>query len=89
MADPAPDIQEWVAAAARRLGLDLTAADQREIVTAVLDLTADVAHGVSRPAAPVTAFLVGLAAGRAEDPAAAVAPRIAAVRDLAALWPPP
>ena len=62
---------------------------RQELVTAVLDLTADVAHGVSRPAAPVTAFLVGLAAGGAADPAAAVAEHTAAVRDLAALWPPP
>ena len=89
MGDPAPDIQEWVGAAARQLGLDLAGVDRHELVTAVLDLTADVAHGVNRPAAPVTAFLVGLAAGRAADPAAAVADTIAAVRDLAALWPPP
>ena len=87
MGDPAPEIQEWVAATARQLGLDLT--DQDALVTAVLDLTADVAHGVSRPAAPVTAVLVGLAAGRSADPGAAVAEHIAAVRDLAALWPPP
>lgn len=33
-------------------------------VDAVLDLARDVAHGVARPAAPLTAFLVGLAAGR-------------------------
>ena len=89
MGDPAPDIQEWVAAMAGQLGLDLAGVDQEALVTAVLDLTADVAHGVSRPAAPVTAFLVGLAAGRAADPGAAVAEHIAAVRDLAALWPPP
>ena len=89
MGDPAPDIQDWVAAAARHLGLELAEADQDALVTAVLDLTADVAHGVSRPAAPVTAFLVGLAAGRAPDPGAAVAAHIATVRDLAALWPPP
>jgi uncharacterized protein DUF6457 len=85
--EPAPDIQEWVAAVARQLGLDL--ADQDALVTAVLDLTADIAHGVNRPAAPVTAFLVGLAAGRAADPVAAVPDTIAAVRDLAALWTPP
>ena len=89
MGDPAPDIQEWVGQVAGRLGLDLAGVDQQELVTAVLDLTADVAHGVSRPAAPVTAFLVGLAAGRAADPGAAVAEHIATVRDLAALWPPP
>jgi len=89
MGDPIPAIQEWVAAAARQLGLDLAESDQDELVTAVLDLTADIAHGVNRPAAPVTAFLVGLAAGRAADPVAAVPDRIAAVRDLAALWTPP
>jgi hypothetical protein len=31
----------------------------------VLDLARDVAHGVARPAAPLTTFLLGLAAGRA------------------------
>jgi len=30
----------------------------------VLDLTRDVAHGVARPAAPLTAYLVGVAVGR-------------------------
>jgi hypothetical protein len=89
MGERAPDIQEWVGQVVRRLGLDLARVDQQELVTAVLDLTADVAHGVSRPAAPVTAFLVGLAAGRSADPAAAVAEHAAAVRDIAALWPPP
>jgi hypothetical protein len=34
----------------------------------VLDLARDVAHGVTRPAAPVTAFLLGLAAGRHPAP---------------------
>ena len=87
MGDPAPDIREWVASVARQLGLDLVGQDA--LVTDVLDLTADVAHGVSRPAAPVTAFLVGLAAARAADPGAAVAEHIATVRDLAAVWPPP
>ena len=85
----APEIQEWVGQVVERLGLDLAEADRQQLVTTVLDLTADVAHGVSRPAAPVTAFLVGLAAGRSADPAGAVAEHVAAVRDLAALWPPP
>jgi hypothetical protein len=50
----------------------------------VLDLTSDVAHGVSRPGAPVTAFLVGVAAGRADDPAVAArdyAQKISALAD--------
>src|SRR3954470_13267950 len=39
----------------------------------ILDLARDVAHGVLRPAAPVTAYLVGLAVGRGTDPAEAFA----------------
>jgi Domain of unknown function (DUF6457) len=56
-------MSDWIAAVCADLELDL--ADQAAATTAVLDLTADVAHCVARPAAPVTAFLVGLAAGRA------------------------
>jgi len=89
MGDPTTTVDEWMVAAAGQLGLDLGGADRNELITAVLDLTADIAHGVNRPAAPVTAFLVGLAAGRAADPVAAVPDKIAAVRDLAALWAPP
>jgi hypothetical protein len=33
----------------------------------VLDLARDVAHGVARPAAPLTCLLVGLAAASSED----------------------
>src|SRR5690348_12319902 len=60
-------LSEWVTAVARELGL--AELDSATAVDLVLDLTSDVAHGVSRPAAPVTAFLVGVAAGRADDPA--------------------
>ena len=40
--------------------------------TALLNLTRDIAHGVTRPAAPLTAYLVGVAVGRGADPAAAI-----------------
>ena len=53
-------MDQWTAAVCADLGLDSSAADLR----AVLDLTRDVAHGVARPAAPLTAYLVGLAVGR-------------------------
>jgi hypothetical protein len=59
-------MSDWIAAVCADLELDL--ADQAATTTAVLDLTADVAHCVARPAAPVTAFLLGLAAGRGMDP---------------------
>lgn len=55
-------MSDWIAAVCAELDLEL--ADQGKTTKVVLDLTADVAHGVARPAAPVTAFLVGLAAGR-------------------------
>jgi hypothetical protein len=62
-------LDEWTATACRELGLDPADAN----TTAVLDLARDVAHGVLRPAAPVTAYLAGLAVGRGADPAGALA----------------
>lgn len=53
----------WLEVASTELELD--PALVRELMRDLLDLTRDVAHGPSRPAAPVTAFLVGLSAGRA------------------------
>ena len=53
-------MDQWTAAVCADLGLDSSPADLR----AVLDLTRDVAHGVARPAAPFTAYLVGVAVGR-------------------------
>lgn len=50
---------------------------------AILELTRTVAHDVARPAAPVTAFLVGLAAGRAGGTAADVASATQRVTALA------
>ncbi|MBL7498188.1 molybdopterin-guanine dinucleotide biosynthesis protein MobA [Frankia sp. CNm7] len=73
-------LEEWVARAGAALGLDPAAVDVAEL----LDLTRDVAHGVARPAAPLTAFLVGLAAGRAGGTPAAVADAVGTVRALLA-----
>jgi hypothetical protein len=56
-------LEDWTAAVRADLGLDpgpLATADTR----AVLDLTRDVSRAVDRPAAPVTAYLLGLAVGR-------------------------
>jgi len=72
-------LQDWTAAVCADLGIDPASAD----VTAVLDLTRDVAHGVARPAAPLTAYLVGVAVGRGVPLADAVR-RVSA---LAAGWP--
>jgi len=56
-------LEEWTAAVSAGLGLGpgpLGTADSK----AVLDLARDVAHAVDRPAAPLTAFLLGVAVGR-------------------------
>lgn len=78
-------LSEWVTAVARELGLE-SALDGAGVTDLVLDLTADVAHGVSRPGAPVTAFLVGVAAGRADDPAVAARDYAEKIRRLATGW---
>jgi hypothetical protein len=54
-------LDDWLIEAADALGIDHGAV-QRDLL---LDLTRNVAHEVARPAAPLTAFLVGLAAGKA------------------------
>jgi hypothetical protein len=54
-------LDQWVLELSAALDLP---ADSLE-VSVLLDLARDVAHGVARPAAPLTTFLVGLAAGRA------------------------
>ncbi|GLW08273.1 hypothetical protein Misp01_34030 [Microtetraspora sp. NBRC 13810] len=52
-------LQEWTTLVCAELGIDPESLDR----DAVLDLTKEVAHGVARPAAPLTAYLLGLAQG--------------------------
>jgi hypothetical protein len=53
-------LDEWIKAACTELGVD-PGEVHRDLV---LDMARDVAHGVARPAAPLTAYLMGLAVGR-------------------------
>lgn len=71
-------LEDWTEAVCADLGLDPGDAD----VTAVLDLTRDVAHGVARPAAPLTAYLVGVAVGRGRS----IQEATASVAALARSW---
>lgn len=75
-------MEQWTAAVGARLGLDpgpLSTAETK----AVLDLARDVAHAVDRPAAPLTAYLLGVAVGHGLTlPEAADR-----IRALAAHWP--
>jgi hypothetical protein len=57
-------LEQWTTAVCAELGLDPGTADTR----AVLDLAREVAHSVDRPAAPLTAYLAGIAVGRGMDP---------------------
>ena len=59
MSDQETVLAGWVCDVARELDLHLEVD-----VEAVLDLAGDAAHGVVRPAAPLTTFLVGVAVGR-------------------------
>jgi hypothetical protein len=83
--DDAKALADWVTAVGRELGLE-GALEGVGLVDTVLDLTADVARGVSRPGAPVTAFLVGVAAGRAEDPTVAARDYAEKIARLAGTW---
>lgn len=53
------DLDTWTRHLADTLGLPATDMER----TAVLDLARVAAHGVARPAAPLTTFLAGYAAG--------------------------
>lgn len=55
------ELDDWAAHVAAELGLGGLVLD----VDAVLDLASVAAHNVVRPAAPLTTFLAGLAAGQA------------------------
>lgn len=76
-------LDAWADEVRDALGID-AAVDIR----AVLGLAGVAAHAVIRPAAPLTTYLVGFAAGRAdargEDPAAAAAEATRLAKDLAA-----
>lgn len=72
-------LDEWVSAVCAELELPADVIDVR----LVLDLARDAAHAVARPAAPLTAFLAGVAAGRGRPLPEAVE----RVQALAAAWP--
>jgi hypothetical protein len=75
---PVSTLERWTEAACAELGLDPALADTK----AVLDLARDVAHGVARPAAPLTAYLLGVAVGRGQP----VTDAAARLRELARTW---
>ena len=74
-------LDEWISAVKDELGIDL------DVDTGVLlDLARDAAHGVARPAAPLTTFLVGYAAAQAGGGPEAVAEAARKAAALALRW---
>jgi hypothetical protein len=67
-ADP---LRAWLDELLPLLGLD----DEVDVAT-VLDVARDAAHGIARPAGPLTTFVLGLAVGR-QAPAGPIGPELA------------
>ncbi|MET0819780.1 MAG: DUF6457 domain-containing protein [Aeromicrobium sp.] len=74
----------WASGLAADLGVE-----QVLDVDAVLDLASDAAHGIMRPAAPLTTYLVGVAIGRAGGDPAQVAEVLERVRGAIEAWDAP
>ncbi|MEU1917272.1 NTP transferase domain-containing protein [Streptomyces massasporeus] len=74
-------LDEWISAVKDELGIDLDVDTH-----GLLDLARDAAHGVARPAAPLTTFLVGYAAAQAGGGPEAVAEAARKAVALAARW---
>ncbi|MFI5684480.1 NTP transferase domain-containing protein [Streptomyces sp. NPDC051636] len=74
-------LDEWISAVKDELGIEL------DVDTgALLDLARDAAHGVARPAAPLTTFLVGYAAAQGKGGPEAVAEAARKAAALALRW---
>ena len=79
---PPEALDAWADALCARFGL----ARDEVPITLVLDLARDVSKGVARPAAPFSAYVAGLVAGRAGGSPEDVAAAVAAITELAEDW---
>ncbi len=62
MADSPAELDRWVASLSSALGLSEGDDDGHDVpIGLLLDLTREAAHGVVRPAGPLTTYLVALA----------------------------
>ncbi len=78
----ADSLDDWIRSLSEALRLDPEAIDREGI----LELTRVAAHEVARPAAPLAAYLVGLAVGKAGGGAAEFAHAASVAEELAAGW---
>lgn len=79
---PPEALDTWADALCERFGL--TRDDVP--IALILDLARDVSQGVARPAAPFSAYVAGLVAGRAGGSPQDVADAVAAITELAGGW---
>lgn len=79
---PPARLEPWLAALAEALELD-----SGEVpIRTVLDAARDIAHGVARPAAPLSTFLIGLAAAKRGGDEAAIDETCRIAAELARGW---
>jgi hypothetical protein len=76
-------LEEWLAALAEELDVRVSP----DVIPAILDLARDAAHAVQRPAAPLSAYVAGYAAGLAKADDRAQADIIERGRAFADAWP--
>ena len=74
-------LDDWVARLGTELGVEMTVD-----ISSLLELAREAAHGVDRPAAPLTTFLVGYAAAQAGGGPEAVAAAIRQATLLTESW---
>ena len=74
-------LRAWLDAVQAELGTDVEV-DERLL----LKIAREVAHGIDRPAAPLTTFLIGYAAGQRGGGADGVAAAATDVSELANRW---
>ena len=76
------ELTQWGTAARAALRTDLGIEIPETDLQVLLDIARDAAHAVSRPAAPITTFLLGYAAGAGSS----VEDAAASLRRLAGEW---
>ncbi|WP_405216264.1 DUF6457 domain-containing protein [Agrococcus sp. Ld7] len=81
---PPEALDEWSAALREHFDLPAEAVP----IALVLDLARDVAVGVARPAAPLSAFVAGLVAGGRGGSQEEIQAAVAAITELAGNWRP-
>lgn len=82
---PPEVLEAWRNHAAEELGIDPAQAP----IDLILKVAADVAHGVARPAAPLSTFLLGLAVGSLSRGDASLGDLANELAELASRWETP